>query len=296
MKNRLFLKLGIAIVVGFGLMIAGFYIWKQVQVKYYSDRYASPDVKVRLAVVDELCALGGKGKEIMREIFRERCKQEMVPIPAGSFMMGSEKGNEDEKPVHEVMLSAFWMDKYEVTNEKYYVFVKCTNYKQPDHWKLGRIPADRELHAVVCVSWNDAVAYVKWIGMHLPTEAEWEYACRAGSTTEYCFGDNADELGEYAWSYNNWVESSQVGQKKPNKWGVFDMHGNVLEWCQDKYDNYKNSPTDNPTCQSEGIGRVKRGGSRGYVNYDCRSARRFWCFGDDWFGGVGFRVARSSGE
>jgi formylglycine-generating enzyme required for sulfatase activity len=276
----------------------------------YTKRYASRDVKERLAFVDELCAFEDKGKELMQKIFRNRCKREMVLIPAGVYMMGSENGYPDEKPVHKVTLDAFWMDKYEVTNEKYYVFVKCTNRAQPGRWQYGSILVGWELNPVEDVSWEDAHAYARWLGMRLPTEAEWEYACRAGSTTEYCFGDNVFELGDYAWFYNNsdlcragstteycfgdnvfelgnyawfynnsdlpWHPVGTVGTKKPNKWGLFDMHGNTTEWCQDWYNEkyYSTSPTVDPKGPRSGRDRVLRGGDQSDLARYCRSAHR----------------------
>jgi formylglycine-generating enzyme required for sulfatase activity len=330
MKNSFFLKLGIAILAIFGVLIGGFVFWKPICITYYKyqigstdpethaaaakylleagavepvryyyePRYASKDANVRLAVVDELCAAGDKGKELMREMFRERCKREMVLIPAGSFMMGSEKGDADEKPVHEVTLSAFWMDRYEVTNEKYYTFVKCTNHRLPPR-DSGRIPSEWELHPVVNVSWGDAESYAKWLKMRLPTEAEWEYSCRAGSTTEYCFGDNEDELGEYAWFDNNsGGGTNPVETKQPNKWGLFDMHGNIREWCYDWYDEkyYSTSRAADPKGPSSGSHRVLRGGCYRYLAKDCRSSLRYRIRSDYSHNTLGFRVGRSSGE
>jgi formylglycine-generating enzyme required for sulfatase activity len=332
MKIGIELKLGMLILAIFGLLIAGFVFWKPLNVTYYKyrlgsenpethaaavkylldadavapvryyyeNRYASKNVNVRLAVVDELCGFGDKGKELMREIFRERCMREMVLIPAGSFMMGSEKGDyfDFEKPVHSVFLSAFRMDKYEVTNEKYYVFVKCTNHRQPRHWDSGRIPAGRELHPVVSVSWEDADAYAKWLKMRLPTEAEWEYACRAGSIGEYCFGDNADKLGKYAWfDSNSGNNTHPVGTKKANKWGLFDMHGNVWEWCQDWCgEKYSTSPTVDPKGPNSGASRVLRGGGWDDLAWFCRSAYRSGLNPGNWYDYFGFRVGRSSGQ
>jgi formylglycine-generating enzyme required for sulfatase activity len=329
MKNSFFLKLGIGIIAIFGLLIAGFVFWKPICVTYYKYRlgsesaetnaaavkylleadaiepvkdyytkkYASKEAKERLAVVDELCGFEDKGKELMREIFRNRCLREMVNIPAGSFMMGSDNGEDNEKPVHKVTLDAFWMDKYEVTNEKYYVFVKCTDHGAPRHWDSGRIPAGRELHPVVYVSWEDADAYAKWLKMRLPTEAEWEYACRAGSTGEYCFGDKEDELGEYGWyDKNSNYYTHPVGEKKPNTWRLYDMHGNAWEWCADWYDEnyYSSSPKNNPQGPASGTSRVLRGG--GWVLYAtyCRAAGRYGIGPVYGVGsGGGFRVSRS---
>jgi formylglycine-generating enzyme required for sulfatase activity len=330
MKLGLNAKLAIGIVAGFGILTAGYYFWKPLNITYYKykigsenkeshlaavkylleadavepvkyyyeNRYASKDVKERLAVVDELCAFGDHGKTLMYEIFRNRCMREQVLIPAGSFMMGSENSEHNEKPVHNVTLDLFRMDKYEVTNEKYYVFIKCTNHVQPEHWKSGRIPADRELHPVVYVRWGDAEAYAKWLKMRLPTEAEWEYACRAGSTSEFCFGDNALELEEYAWFGNNSGNTHPVGLKKPNKRHLYDIHGNVWEWCQDWYDGdyYIRSPKENPKGPSSGGQHIFRGGSWHGNFVPCRSACRCRGITAYCYGTVGFRVCRSAGK
>jgi formylglycine-generating enzyme required for sulfatase activity len=334
MKKWFFLKLAIAILAGFGLLFAGFVFWKPLNVtyykyrigsdnieahkaavkylleadaivpvsEYYSVRYGSKNVKERLAVVNELCEFGDKGKALMREIFRKRCMREQILIPAGSFMMGG--GDEiwrsrAEKPKHQVTLREFWMDRYEVTNEKYYVFTKVTGHYAPDYEFL--ITPGKENHPVDGVSWEDANNYAKWVGMRLPTEAEWEYACRAGSTTEYCFGDDVNELGDYAWFDFNCnaiilYTTHPVGRKKPNKLGMYDMHGNVDEWCADWFDvrYYTNSPTDNPKGPDSGELRVFRGGNWEQGGIVCRSAFRGGLDPAYYFGGI--RVCRSSGR
>jgi formylglycine-generating enzyme required for sulfatase activity len=329
MKLGLNAKLAIGIIAGFGLLIAGFYAWKPLNItyykyrigskdvethksavkylleadaivpvkEYYTNRYASKDVKERLAVVDELCAFGDKGKQIMYEIFRARCMREQVLIPAGSFMMGSENGYANVKPIHKVILTAFWMDKYEVTNEKYYVFYIMTDHKLPENCKNNTVQEGKENNPVYWISWEEARSYANWLGMRLPTESEWEYACRAGSTTDYCFGDNVDELGEYAWFDNNSGRKLHpIGQKMPNKWGLYDMHGNIWECCQDLYDSqyYRNSPINNPKGPIIGTEHVIRGG--GYwgsgAKYCCSSYRATMHHPDY----IGFRVCRSAGE
>ena len=165
-----------------------------------------------------------------------------------------------------------------------------------------------EEHPVVNVSWNDATAFCEWLSeqsgeagrvYRLPTEAEWEYACRAGTTTRYYFGDDAGDLGEYAWYRgNSGNRAHRVGQKRPNAWELYDLHGNVWEWCSDWYstDYYANSPLEDPTGPESGWERVCRGGSWFGTAGSCRSAFR----GRDTPGGrafsLGFRLAFSSVE
>lgn len=140
------------------------------------------------------------------------------------------------------------------------------------------------------MSWEDAQVFCQWAGCRVPTEAEWEYACRAGSTGAFCFGDAESELEQYAWySKNSGHKTQAVGQKKPNQWGLYDIHGNVWEWCQDWFasDYYKRSPKDDPTGPEKGNARVLRGGSWDHVPEYLRSAcrgtyapvRRHYCIG-----------------
>ena len=133
----------------------------------------------------------------------------------------------------------------------------------------------------------------------LPTEAQWEYACRAGSTTRYCFGDNESQLGDYAWyGDNSGNKTHPVGQKKPNAWGLYDMHGNVWEWCQDWYDErvYANSPTDDPTGPATGTYRVLRGGSWILDGWYCRSAYRYSGRPEDGFADLGLHIVPFAGQ
>jgi len=159
-------------------------------------------------------------------------KLELVLIPAGKFMMGSEKGvpvlpiGGAEKPVHEVTISQpFCMGKYVVIQEQWQAIMG----NNPSTFQGAKNPVEG-------VSWNDAQEFCKKVSekvaktVRLPTEAEWEYACRAGSTTEYCFGDAENGLADYAWfSVNSGNTPHPVGEKKPNAWGLYDMHGNVWQ-------------------------------------------------------------------
>jgi len=234
---------------------------------------------------------------------------EMLRITGGKFMMGSK--DEADALSHEVAVSAFSMDKYLVTQEQYQQIMG----NNPARWKGEKNPIEQ-------VRWSDAVRFCNkrseleglqpcydlttWQcnfeanGYRLPTEAEWEYACRAGTTTAYFFGDDPAKLGEYAWfDKNSGLRPRPVGQKKPNPWGLFDMNGNVWQWCNDFYkvDYYKESPKENPRGPKEGESKVVRGGAWKSSSETCSSAYRYnenpgyadVCFGYDIYG---FRCVR----
>jgi len=224
---------------------------------------------------------------------------EMVLIPAGEFLMGSPDSDKDaendEKPQHRVRITQpFHLGKYLVTQEQWEAVMgnNTSRFKGPKN-------------PVEMVSWRDCQQFLDKLNakpgsgggkFQLPSEAQWEYACRAGSTTRYCFGDNESRSGEYAWDgANSGKRTHPVGEKKPNAWGLYDMHGNVWEWCQDWYDYryYVISPVDDPTGPSGGGERVFRGGCWGDYIWHCRSAHRL----GDWPGAqrlnIGFRVARA---
>jgi len=188
----------------------------------------------------------------------------MVSIPAGEFQMGSNDGEDNEKPIHIVYIDAFYMDKYEVTNAQYKKFMDATGYKAPIAWSDPNFNAPN--HPVVGVSWDDAAAYAKWAGKRLPTEAEFEKAARGGLVGKlYPWGntithDNANDDG--TGGKDVWEYTSPVGSFAPNGYGLYDMAGNVFEWCADFSDNnyYANSPKSNPTGPASGSYRVLRGG------------------------------------
>ena len=193
-------------------------------------------------------------------------------IPAGTFTMGDASGEDDETP-HEVTLTKpFKMGVHEVTQAQYEQLMG-TN---PSEFKGADNPVET-------VNWDDAVDFCRRLSelpaekkagnvYRLPTEAEWEYACRAGTTTRFSFGDDESELGDYAWFYGN--TSHPVGGKKPNAWGLYDMHGNVWEWCQDWYADYPSGSMTNPSGATSGSARVFRGGGWDDTAEDCRSAYR----------------------
>jgi formylglycine-generating enzyme required for sulfatase activity len=204
----------------------------------------------------------------------------MVAVPGGEFLMGNNQGNPDEAPAHKVKVSGFLMDKFEVTHE---MFTKA-QLPNPSHWQTNpNNPVER-------VRWRDAKQYCNerslmeglkpcydektadWNcdysanGYRLPTEAEWEYACRAGTEGPYDFGA-PDKLRQYAWfAANSDKQTHPAGQKKPNRWGLYDMYGNVSEWCEDVYDPayYKESRAGDPQgppSPGKDVRRVIRGGN-----------------------------------
>jgi len=185
-----------------------------------------------------------------------------ITIPAGEFDMGSENENRNEKPVHRVRLSKpFLLGKYLVTNAEYQRFLEANpKAKPPSEWSNSQFNDPQQ--PVVGVSWHDAQVFCQWAGCRLPTEAEWEYACRAGRKTRFSFGDDESKLGEYAWyGKNSGGKTQPVGQKKPNAWGLYDVHGNVWEWCHDWFGPYPKGPVTDPSGPAKGASRVLRGDS-----------------------------------
>jgi formylglycine-generating enzyme required for sulfatase activity len=222
----------------------------------------------------------------------------LVEIEADCFQMGSpdnEEGRQDDERQHEVCVGNFAICKYEVTFDEYDLFARLKGIDLPssEGWGRGRRP-------VINVSLHDAVAYTKWLSertghtYRLPTKAEWEYAARAGTTTRWSFGDDEDQLGDYAWyTVNADGKTHPVGEKKPNPWGLYDMHGNVWEWVQDCYGDYKDTPKDGKAMESDHCARrVLRGGSFGSPPGGLRSASRAFIHPEDWFRYGGFRCVR----
>jgi formylglycine-generating enzyme required for sulfatase activity len=216
-----------------------------------------------------------------------------VLIPSGKFMMGSPKDEKDredsEGPQREVTISKpFYMGVYAVTQEQY----EQVMGKNPSNFKGAENPVEN-------VSWNDAAEFCKKLSqktgtsVRLPTEAEWEYACRAGSKTRFSYGDDNDyaNLGDYAWyGQNSDNKTHPVGQKKPNAFGLYDMHGNVWEWCSDWYGAYEDKAQTDPTGPASGSARVLRGGGWIYDPQVCRSAYRARGDPDNRGSVFGFRV------
>jgi formylglycine-generating enzyme required for sulfatase activity len=216
----------------------------------------------------------------------------LITIPAGEFVMGSNDGYSDEKPVHCVRISRpFQLGKYPVTNAEYQRFLEANPHtKPPAFWNDSQFNDPQQ--PVVGVCWHEARAFCQWADGRLPTEAEWEYACRAGSQGHWCFGNDEAKLGEYAWYIQNSGSNLHpVGQKKPNAWGLHDMHGNVWEWCLDEKREYTTEPRLDPVGPLEGAWRVVRGGSYWDDARGCRSAFRLAIEAGSRNGSMGFRLA-----
>jgi formylglycine-generating enzyme required for sulfatase activity len=215
-----------------------------------------------------------KDPETQWIISTQRVGYLLVSIPGGSFMMGSTE-YENEKPVHEVHVSEFSMGRYPVTNEEYGRFLEDNpDEPEPKYWGDRRFNQPRQ--PVVGVSWNDAARYAEWAGLQLPTEAQWEYACRAGSTTRYHTGDTEADLDRAGWyADNSGGKLHSVGEKEPNDFGLYDMHGNVDEWCLDGLREYqKQTVTDPMGPVEDSSNRVFRGGCWDVPAQGCRSAGR----------------------
>jgi formylglycine-generating enzyme required for sulfatase activity len=230
----------------------------------------------------------------------------LVLIPKGTFMMGSpieEEGADDDEVQHQVTIgNDYFLGVTEVTQGQYEKVMR-TN---PSYFQKRVIrKSDSSMYPVEQVSWEDAVEFCKKLSdlpeekkagrvYRLPTEAEWEYACRAGSKTAFNFGESAKSLGDYAWFVDNsGNQPHPVGEKRANAWGLYDMQGNVWEWCSDWYGKYPTGAVRDPSGPSEGSVRVRRGGCWDNPAAPCRSAFRngFDPLNPDLYG---FRVALSS--
>jgi len=216
---------------------------------------------------------------------------ELVLLPSGSFRMGSTESS-DEQPVHNVNIASFAMGKYPVTQAQW----RKVMGHNPSHFKGD------DLRPVEGVSWDDAQAFIRKLNRltgesyRLPSEAEWEYACRAGSTGKWCCDNNEGQIREYAWCEENSDSQTQpVGRKKANAFGLFDMHGNVLEWCEDRaHATYKSALDDGRAWVSGDAGRVMRGGCFALLAEHSRAAIRYDHSPDFRSHFIGFRIARTA--
>jgi formylglycine-generating enzyme required for sulfatase activity len=232
-----------------------------------------------------------------------------VKLRAGAFTMGSERGDDDERPCHRVELGAFAIAVHEVTNQQWRLVMN----KEPPSDCIDKCP---DTAPVTDVSWDDAVDFLNRLstsenlracygnkgtwdltcdGFRLPTEAEWEYAARAGTVGAYSFEGGTDTLARYAWAGEGLSSRAHpVGQKEANPWGLRDMHGNVWEWVQDWYAPYGAEVAPDAGGPSTGDRRGLRGGSFAYEPENLRSADRRWNWPSFSVRGSGFRVARGA--
>ena len=261
----------------------------------------------------------------------EPAHQGLVLIKAGSFAMGSAAGMPDEAPVHQVDVKQFWIDSHEVTNAEFAKFVAATNYQteaekfgwsgvfdlKTGEWQKtngadwrhpdGPVSEAKSGEPVCQISWNDAAAFAKWAGKRLPTEAEWEYAARGGlAGKQYVWGDDLRPNGKPVANWwqghfpeqntgeDGFISRAPVGSFPPNGYGVYDMAGNVWEWCADWFDEnyYQHTSNTNPTGPADGKERTIRGGSwmcsENYcTNY--RPAARSHATPDSGLNNLGFR-------
>lgn len=268
---------------------------------------------------------------------------EMVPVPGGTFLMGSPPSetdrNDDEGPQHEVEIAPFWMGKCEVTWDQYDAWGEGIDRLRRQMLSIKKTPRDELVDGVtkptepytdmsfgmgkgdypaICMTQHAARMFCRWLSAktgryyRLPTEAEWEYACRAGTKTAYSFGDDVDQLDDYAWHFDNSEDQYQeVGQKLPNPWGLHDMHGNVAEWTLDQYKpevysttKRRSNPLSIPLTLYPRVVRgggwdddpdmlrsaAREGSDEDWKEQDPQSPRSIWYHTDAL--GVGFRVVR----
>ncbi len=237
---------------------------------FFSSEVTELQTRTRTVMkpVSMMKPLQGKRLDLYDGMGNKKLSFEFSMIPAGEFMMGDSRK-------HKVVIHRdFYLGKYPVTQAQWEALMG----NNPSYFKGADLPVET-------VSWEDCQEFIKRLNatgkasFRLPTEAEWEYACRAGSTGAYCFGDNIAQLGEYAWYKDNSGGQTQpVGRKKPNEWGLHDMHGNVWEWCQDWYDySYPDEAVTDPQGPLTGSDRVDRGGG---WNFDASRASSAYRYGD----------------
>jgi formylglycine-generating enzyme required for sulfatase activity len=233
--------------------------------------------------------------------FLENLHNSFVPIPGGSFLMGSNEGEDDERPIHNVLIEGFLMCKYEVTQQQWFEVMGTKPWEGLKYVNIG------DNCPVVNVDWYDVRDFIKQLnkrsGDHfrLPTEAEWEYTCRAESTTKFAHGSYKMNLTQYAWFYDNAfkkgdMHAQDVGTRKPNNWGIYDMVGNVYEWCSDWYSRnyYNKSPVQTPKGPMYGSYKSVRGGDWARTDYFLRSASRRYYSPHYKDVNVGFRLAKDN--
>ena len=239
-------------------------------------------------------------------VIHEKTGIELVLVPGGDFTMGATGVGSAVIPRHEVTIARpLYVGKTEVTNAQYRKFLQATGYDgKPDtdpaydlylrHWRGESLMSKEDDYPVCWVSWKNAKAFCDWAGLALPTEAQWEYTCRAGTTTLYYNGDDPKGFDEIGWALTNSEElTHRVAEKKPNAWGVYDMLGNVWEWVEDDYvRGYDGAPTDGSARVEGRTTKALRGGSWSNSTWpvSASSAARFNSAPGNASNDVGFRV------
>lgn len=221
-----------------------------------------------------------RGKTLSEEFIRG-IMDNMVQIPEGSFLMGSNEGEDDERPIHNVMVDSFYLCKFTVTQREWEEVMETTP------WEDLKFICIHDNCPAVNINWYEAREFIQLLNrdsgqlFRLPTEAEWEYACRAGSSPALAHGVLKFNLHRYAWYYDNAFKKGEmygheVGLRRPNKWGIYDMQGNVYEWCNDWFrrNYYNKSPLHNPPGPRYGQYKVIRGGDWARTDYFLRVASR----------------------
>ena len=230
----------------------------------------------------------------------------MVFIPAGDFLRGRSHALpddglkwyptllKDDRPVRRIYIAAFYLDEHEVTNAQYAEFVRATRHRPPYNWTRGQAPEGKENFPVVDVNWEDAAAYARWAGKRLPTEAEWERACRGlAEGAKFPWGDR--EPGADETRFNSLQGPGRVCVFRRNYFGLCDMAGNVWEWCSDWYekDYYARATEQNPRGPETGVYRVLRGGSWADEEKYLTCAYRSWARPAERSPNIGFRCAKN---
>ena len=239
--------------------------------------------------------------ERRKEILPEANTRRMSQIPAGSFIMGGreEDSPKNELPAHPVHISTFYIGRFPVTNQDYREFINCTGYKPPIHWQRGTFPTGMGQHPVVNVSWIDARAFADWSGGRLLSEAEWEKAAKGQEEWPYPWGERFVE-GERCNS-NNAIGTTTAVNEFPegrSPFGIWDMSGNVYEWCADYFDDeyYRSSPASNPKGPDGGQEHVIRGGSFSETRAGLRVTHRGSCPETTTRETIGFRIGMDADD
>jgi formylglycine-generating enzyme required for sulfatase activity len=299
-QQRSLVRFYVAVGAGLALVAFGAWFWTR-WTNWQFDEYEAR--RRQAAAAAQLGLPVGKTIDL-----GDGVKLELVLVPAGMFDMGSPAdepgGQPDEGPQHRVRIGRpFYMGRYEVTQEQWEKAMGAN----PSHFKGAKLPVEN-------VSWDDCQEFLKKLNtlvsrpgslpvgeragviVRLPTEAEWEWACRAGTRTRFCCGDDEARLGEYAWcAANEGGTTHPVGGKQPNAWGLYDCHGNVWEWCSDWYGPYERKLkgfgwATNPQGLASGSSRVLRGGAWDFIPWGLRSANRDRSEPADRYGNLGLRV------